>query len=526
MILKNVQLAQSVYQLLVTLQVEEIVICAGARNAPLVQGLSTTGFKIHSFFEERSASFFALGKIKSSQKPVAVITTSGTACSELLSGVIEAYYQGLPLIVVTADRPKNYRGTGAPQAIEQVDLFKNYVAQVYDWDVHQLALDFFWHSKKPLHINVCFDEPLLDGSYDEGSLFEFNVTDLAQKPTMPIHATNLFQSLCPLVIVGALEPEEKVQVKNWLLQEKILHYAEGLSGLLHDPELEKLQINLLENLFESALQTGVFNSVIRLGGIPTLKIWRLLENSLKAVPVIHISALSFSGLPREKTVHSFEILKELSINQWSVYQKLVSIQDQLRQERDQLVQKYPQAEPSLVFILSQLLKNSSVYVGNSLPIREWDLMACEPTQNFYANRGANGIDGQISTYLGWSTSYNESWCLVGDLTALYDLAALGLPLEPQKYKRVVVMNNSGGQIFKKVFQQNQYLNSHAVDFSAWAKMWNWSFLKAASTEELVQIYKKQFENAFQNYVIELRPQPQQTDLFWSEWTTIWAKFKF
>src|SRR6185312_16012112 len=115
----NIVLARDILRELWSVGVREIVLCAGARNAPFVASLSgETSFCVHPFFEERSGAFFALGTILSTGRPVAVITTSGTAAAELLPAAIEADYQGLPLVLVTADRPRRYRGSGAPQTIE------------------------------------------------------------------------------------------------------------------------------------------------------------------------------------------------------------------------------------------------------------------------------------------------------------------------------------------------------------------------------------------------------------------------
>lgn len=116
----NTDLSRMVFSVLKQAGADTLIVCAGARNAPLVLNLPIeSGFKIYQFFEERSAAFFALGLIRASAKPVAILTTSGTAAAELLPAVIEAHYQGLPMILVTADRPKAYRGTGAPQTIQQ-----------------------------------------------------------------------------------------------------------------------------------------------------------------------------------------------------------------------------------------------------------------------------------------------------------------------------------------------------------------------------------------------------------------------
>src|SRR5438067_1651083 len=108
--------------------VSELCICPGARNAPWIQVLTANPgiFRCHYFFEERSAAFFALGRIRATSRPVAVLTTSGTAAGELLPAAMEAHYSGLPLVMMTADRPRSYRGTGAPQAAEQVGIFSHY----------------------------------------------------------------------------------------------------------------------------------------------------------------------------------------------------------------------------------------------------------------------------------------------------------------------------------------------------------------------------------------------------------------
>ena len=126
----------------------EFCVCAGSRNSPLLVVLGT---EVFSFVDERSAAFFAIGRIKFHGAPVAVVTTSGTAAAELLPAAVEAHYAGLPLILITADRPARFRGTGAPQSIEQVGLFGVYAETVME----------AWRGDRPLHINVEFDEPLL-----------------------------------------------------------------------------------------------------------------------------------------------------------------------------------------------------------------------------------------------------------------------------------------------------------------------------------------------------------------------------
>ena len=160
--MSNVRMAQEIVEQLNAVGVSEFCLCPGGRNSPFVVVLEkTNGIQCTTHFEERSASFFALGRIKNHGRPVAIVTTSGTAAAELLPATIEAYYSGLPLVLVTADRPRRDRGTGAPQAIEQVGLYTKYVTK--EWDIaNGEALDCSgWEKNFPCHLNVCFDEPLV-----------------------------------------------------------------------------------------------------------------------------------------------------------------------------------------------------------------------------------------------------------------------------------------------------------------------------------------------------------------------------
>jgi 2-succinyl-5-enolpyruvyl-6-hydroxy-3-cyclohexene-1-carboxylate synthase len=129
----------------------EFCVCAGSRNSPLLAALGASDARLFSFVDERSAAFFALGRAKRDGAPVAVVTTSGTAVAEMLPAAIEAHYSGVPLILISADRPARFRGTGAPQSIEQPGIFGVYAETSIE----------SWSRRRALHINIEFDEPLL-----------------------------------------------------------------------------------------------------------------------------------------------------------------------------------------------------------------------------------------------------------------------------------------------------------------------------------------------------------------------------
>src|SRR5688572_11711400 len=133
--------------------VTDFCVCAGSRNSPLLAVLGArVDVQPFSFVDERSAAFFALGRAKQHGAPVAVVTTSGTAVAELLPAAVEAYYSGIPLVLISADRPARFRGTGAPQSIDQEKIFGDYA---------ETSLET-WTRTRPLHLNIEFDEPLIE----------------------------------------------------------------------------------------------------------------------------------------------------------------------------------------------------------------------------------------------------------------------------------------------------------------------------------------------------------------------------
>lgn len=506
----NYDLSLIIFSVLKQSGVENVVVCAGARNAPLVMALQNQNFKIFNYFEERSAAFFALGLIKSTKKPVAIITTSGTAAAELLPAAIEATYQGLPLVLVTADRPKVYRGTGSPQTIEQVGLFSNYVECVYDLDADNENFDFKWTKRKPLHLNVSFDEPLIDKKSDRFFQVYLKITNGDLKESKFIEMAQN-----PLIVLGEIDVSHKNRIIDFILKTKAPVYAESLSLIKNISEVEPFIIQSTDHLVHNIFQVGLCSSIIRIGSVPTLRFWRDLEQKFKNIPVINYTDLPFSGLSRSSEV--FEIV-QLKPDYEFAESNLLQIRQldfKLEQQKKALYKKYPNSEQSLTNKLSAIVKTDSIYLGNSLPIRNWDQFADCKSLKIAANRGANGIDGQIATYLGYSENDNKSYCYVGDLTALYDLVSLGLKpqLNSKNQRNIIIMNNFGGQIFNRVFKNTDFINAHTTQFYHWAQMWDWNYLQVADFEKLGEI--SSLGTAFN--IIEIIPSAEQTDAFWNEW---------
>lgn len=510
---KNIDLVAKVFKSLDLMGVSDIVICAGARNAPLVAALEQTKFSVESYFEERSAGFYALGKIKSSQKPVAIITTSGTAVAELLPAVIEAYYQSLPLIIVSADRPKSYRGSGSPQSIEQVGIFSSYVQSCIDWDVQNSDIEIMFSNYQPLHLNICFDEPLIDGDLQHVAAVDLKIIK-NNKSAIPTIKNSLKTTICnPIVIISELQFSDRELVTKFLIKNRIVHVAESLSGLKNFPELLPYQIQCADFFVKDIFRNFKADSILRIGGIPTLRFWRDLETEYQDIPVYSFSDARFSGLSRSSHTHP---LKDIETIQIETNKPIDLAADrELHAARIRLLSDYKKSEQSMFAGLSNLISSDPVYIGNSLPIRMWDDFSrqSQKSQSIAANRGANGIDGQISTYIGWAQSKIKSWCVVGDLTALYDLAALGLALDSKNKYRIVVINNYGGQIFGRIFRNKKYLNAQNVDFKSWAKLWHWDYIQINDVSE----FSKLDDDLGARVIIEVKPNSEETEIFWKQW---------
>lgn len=498
--------------------VKEFCVCPGARNSPLVCALNNTKqIKTHYWYEERSAAFFALGRARSSKSPVAVVTTSGTAVGELLPAAMEAFYTGVPLLFLTADRPRRFRGTGAPQAAEQVNIFGIYTPFAQDLEDEERCLIDRWDQSSPAHLNVCLEEPK---SYRIETPLQIQMPTKRHKPTLSPDSTplnNFFaESPYPLILVSTLSSEEQAPVREFLLKVNAPIYCESGSGLREDPALEHLQIRVESSIWTlSQANDYPIDGILRLGGIPVTRIWRDLEDKKNQLAECSISELPFSGLSWGTHIqcdlkHFLSTYIPTRSQGIENFYEWVNADRLLHQEIEKLFLEYPASEPALFRALSvRIPKNSMVYLGNSLPVREWDLGApLEPRGiHIETSRGLNGIDGQLSTFLGLCEKGRENWAILGDLTTLYDFAGLWIAHTiPEISFRVVVMNNGGGKIFSRIFKDPSFQNNHSFDFEPFANCWKIPYYCLNGSEILEEVDSQAF--------IEVCPDPVETDAFW------------
>lgn len=491
--------------------VEEFVVCGGARNAVLLEVLAQMAnaekVTVWSHFEERSAGFFALGRTMATAKPCAVVVTSGTAVAELLPAVVEAFYQARPLIVISADRPQEFVHSGAPQAIVQDGIFSSYARR--EWNA--------WDGKSPLHLNVALGEDFEKGgaqSFSEMECGEFLV-DFGKPKVGGLARWLRERALGGLVVmIGDLEPEEQEEVYHFCKNLAAPVVAEATSGLR---EMLKNLAVVNESQFFIEKPPA---KVLRLGGVPSGRFWRDLEEMPK-IAVWSVCRNGLPGLAREADVLQGSL--ERILPAMGVMEAIGDIAEMLehaksrRQCIEEAIAAFPDSEQGWMRTLSIYASiASAVYLGNSLPIREWNAYAQweRPVRLVRANRGANGIDGQISSWLGVSADEDDAWAILGDLTTLYDFAGLKMLQQVETRGRVlVVINNGGGRIFDSVSrlagmspQAKEWMSVETVvDFEAIARAWDMEYLKMSSADEFDGVPKSEKAT-----LLEISSSPEQT----------------
>jgi len=472
--------SDQIVEALFSLGVREVVSCPGGRSADLLNSfVDHKGFQIESLYDERTAGFYALGRSIHSKAPVVVLTTSGSAVAGLYPAVLEAKHQAQAhLILLTADRPEEFRFTGAPQTINQLDFFS--ASGVTTVDVKQTS-----------DVTV------------EGSVVHLNVS--LNDPNPPAVSTEKGH-YGDLLVFGSLSAEERSEVVNELGHYKGCVILEPLSNL-KAADFPHAHVIRFPDLFFSKVNLASFAHIFRLGGVPVSKFWRHVEGDKVHFWDRHPFSGAFVAKPMslDKIARSMTAASNLAddfADRLDVFESLV----------DETVLDFEHSEVSLLQKMSdQIPEQSKVFLGNSLPIREWVYCKPERFENI-GQRGVNGIDGSLSYFLGQLDDKVENWIVLGDLTTLYNIGDFQILQKLKNFKvRIVVVNNSGGQIFRRIFNHNQkyFVNRQNRSFEKLADFWSLGYVKNTSH---VQLPLK--------VLVELNPKNESSDQLWSEWKAI------
>lgn len=488
--------------------------------------------EVCSHLDERSASFFALGMALGHNRPVALLCTSGTAAANFYPAIVEANLAGVPLLVITADRPPELRHSGANQTIDQVGLYGNHVlwsvdcappeAQSSPLALRQLAMlaarclaRTNGLRKGVVHVNMPFRKPLEPDSEDELAVTcslpvarvkpasaDFLEADEASK--------NLFHELVQKhsngIVVCGPGCTRDFPAKSMLRFARAVGWpliGDPVSGLRYeDAGVVTCADTILAARPEHAPVPGL---VLRLGAVPTSASLNTWLDSAGPHHQIQMSPAGTWSDDSHRTTHFLQaghsLLKAASALRRSRTGPTESATWWCRAEcaARKLLRRFPKEGrwfdgAAVAELLKHLPENATLFVGNSLPVRLLDQFGLPQGRGLqvFANRGASGIDGNISTALGlgYARRQRPLVALVGDITFYHDMNGLlairrlGIPAT------VVLLNNNGGGIFRRLpvhaFEPeftDLFLTPHDLDFSHAARLHGIRHILAGSRQE-------------------------------------------
>jgi 2-succinyl-5-enolpyruvyl-6-hydroxy-3-cyclohexene-1-carboxylate synthase len=476
----------------------EAVIAPGSRSTPLAMALHALErdgrIRLHVRIDERSASFVALGLAKASRRPVAVLCTSGTAAANFHPAVIEADESGVPLLVLTADRPPELRGTGASQTVDQVKMYGSAVRWYAEAEVPQPrpGAVAYWRSLAcqawaqaagdaglfagPVHVNLPFRDPLvpdgdpawaepLDGRPDGApwTSVRGGVSDLALR--LPWTERGLV--VCGDGDYDAMALVELAERAGWPV------LAEPSSGARRGPNaLTGYQYLLASKAFMAAYRPDVIVSAGRPGLSRPQSALLGLARAGERDPVRHVVVAQGPGRWADPQRAATDVAAAVRLAgtartpartpggwlaRWQRGDAVALAAAEAVLEATAHDDEDPLTEPLLAReLLAALPEQALLWAGNSLSVRDIDLLMPPRTDiRVLASRGASGIDGTASTAAGAALAHAAaadgapSFALIGDLALLHDAAGLAIgPGEPRPDLCLVVVNNDGGGIFE------------------------------------------------------------------------------
>lgn len=511
----SIVLTQSIVLQLRHAGVKQVVLSPGSRNAPLMVGFSQDpAFECFSVVDERSAAFFALGLIQASNAPVAVVCTSGSALLNYFPAVSEAYYSDLPLIVISADRPRHLIDIGDGQTIQQEGVYGKHIVHSYNClegeeqlqanqeGIRELMTKCV-QEQGPVHLNVPLAEPLYDLVEEPYGLPAPLAEPIPQRKLPSLDLNMLEQGWKKakriLILVGVMEPNalESGLLEDLLQDPRVLVMSETTSNIHHPKVIWGIDhlITGLNPEERAALRPDL---LISLGGMIVSKRIKAFLRKYQPEQHLHID-------PKKAYDTYFCLTQHIQATPKDVFQIMNKAPGQgqyqetwlaLREQRYQRQQVFMQSVPySDLYVyrtlLDRLPKDSVVQLANSTAIRYTQLFPIDSSLKVYCNRGTSGIDGSTSTAVGHAVNAAQPTVLItGDLSFFYDSNALWNDHVPADF-RIILVNNSGGGIFrilpgarKMEHFETFFETKHGRNARQLVESFGWEYRAASNPKEL------------------------------------------
>lgn len=440
--------------------ITDIVVCPGARNAPLCHNFHQAGFTLHPVTDERSAAFVALGIYLETKRPTLVCVTSGSALLNTLPAVAEAFYRHIPLVVVSADRPEKWIGQLDGQTIPQKGALQPYapcinIAEEATLDDLARCIAEELRMPRPLHINVELEEPLFNFSVEElpqaekieftesNPLFEFTEADLQTV------ANAIKEAKFPLLMMGQIE-EPIIELSNELRRRMAIH-PEVLSN-----SCDSVISGQLEAVMAAGGQPPLIpDLIIHVGGSFVCKQMKLFLRKQPNLRVIRIGLeeappKTFGRVDFSVRTHPVPFLQQLVPLLTPNEEHHSAWASRIEKEYKQLA-----VSPTRLNELSAITQFTpsgvgAMHIANSSSVRLFNTHLTCNEAPIYCNRGVNGIEGTLSVAAGQSLKTDKPiTCVIGDLSFFYDSNALW-NTRLGKNLVILLLNDGGGNIFHKL----------------------------------------------------------------------------
>ncbi|MGC9150194.1 MAG: 2-succinyl-5-enolpyruvyl-6-hydroxy-3-cyclohexene-1-carboxylic-acid synthase [Microbacter sp.] len=470
--------------------IHRVVLSPGSRNAPLIHTfMEHPDFTCNTIVDERSAAFFALGIAQRTRKPVALCCTSGTALLNYGPAVAEAFYQGIPLLIISADRPAAWIGQADGQTLPQPGVFGSMVKKSVQlpeittseeqWYCNRLIneaiIALTQNGLGPVHINIPLSEPLYQ--FTEKQLPKVRIIRMEQTkpaPDLVKPVANWHSSRKRMIVIGQMEPNERLNRALSQLAKKtdVVILTEHLSNITI-PQANGSFDAVLSTLSDEELKAFVPELVISAGGHLTSK---RIKQFLRQNPPAHLWDIRPNGQVIDTYQHLTHVIPMEPDQFFEHWIDTVTAEDEhpffelwnqsakiTKKRLQDMVTSLPFSDLKAVSALMLGLPDHvALQISNSSPLRYAQLFPLKPTIEVFVNRGTNGIDGALSTTVGFASENSKpTFLLIGDLSFFYDVNGLwNRYVSP--LLRIVLLNNGGGNLFHLIAGPRQ---SSAIDES-------------------------------------------------------------
>ena len=511
-----------------------IVISPGSRNAPLSIHFSETDeFNCYSIVDERSAAFVGLGMAKSEKKPVAITCTSGSASANYYPAITEAFYQNVPLLILTADRPTDFVDIFDGQTIRQNAIFAQHSygdfqlledgkenADEENFNLIKKAIELCFEKQGPVHINIPLEEPLYQLVSELPTFPPIEKTIQKKQYELPSNLAaewNISKRILILVGTRDYSKELEMQLGQLVKNHSVIVLTEATSNIKHPKFFSHID-RYIFNFSEEDFKTYAPDLLVTIGqNVVSKKVKQFLRKA-KPKNHWHIHEIwqpdTFFSLT-EKIETQPEIFFKKLLNFIKLEpQPYFNLWDVLRDKRDLKHKDYCLKTPFSDFkffeILSEKLpENINLHFSNSSAIRYAQLFDFQKNKIF-CNRGTSGIDGSTSTAMGFAMKSAQQTVLVtGDLGFFYDINGLWNNYIPP-FTRIIIFNNGGGDIFKIIpgpgstnALEEFILTKHHKNAEYIAKHFGFSYTKVSDEDTLSRVLDNFFKQDVKAKILEV-----------------------